>query len=87
MTTYQRAPTVLWRRSLGSVVCLRPPDEPVVVATPGAVLWDLLAEPVHRDALVAALATRFAADRDVVDADVGAVLDDLVVRGLVEVAP
>ena len=53
---WQRRADVLWRESLGSVVLLPAgADEPFVVPSPAAVLWEALSVPQRPDELLAVL--------------------------------
>jgi hypothetical protein len=83
---WRRRDDVLWRRTLDSLVLLRPePDggDPVVVSGGGPPVWDLLEEPRRLHELVTDLAEEFGADSAVVEADVAALLRDLESRGFV----
>jgi len=84
-TRLHRAPHVLWRRTLDTVLLLPPGiDEPFVLAGTGPALWELLAEPRALDDLVAVLAAAYEADPDVVAADVAPTVDRLTELGAIE---
>jgi Coenzyme PQQ synthesis protein D (PqqD) len=82
---YRRRPHVLWRRSLGAVLCL-PPEamEPITLAGTGPEVWELLDSPRSLDDLAAELATRHRADPDLIASDVTPVLERLTALGVVE---
>lgn len=76
---------MLARRVLRGVMLSAPgQDEPVVVTTPGDVVWDLLAHPVDEAELVRQVAARFDEDPGVIQRDVAALVDRLVDLGAVE---
>jgi hypothetical protein len=60
--------------------------EPVTLAGTGVAIWDALERPRSLDDLAGTLATMFAIDIDRVRCDLTPVLDDLVARGVLEVA-
>ena len=78
----RRADGTLSRRSLRGVLISAPgADEPLLVTTPGEVVWSLLEEPSSRAELVAALADAFGEDPTVVAADIEPVLKSLLAVG------
>jgi hypothetical protein len=82
-----RAAGALWRSGdFGVVVLGTRRTDPVTLAGSGVAIWDALAQPRTRDELADLLAVEFATDRDLVAADIGPVLDDLVAGGALEVA-
>jgi hypothetical protein len=81
----ERAPSALWRRSVGVTYVLGDGDV-VVLGGPAAVLWELLADPHTADDAVATVAELHGVQPAVVDAEVRTVLDDLGRRGLLSVA-
>lgn len=80
----RRAPDALWRATLRGVI-IHPAAgaEPLLVTSPGDLVWTLLADPIARSEMAAALAQHFNADVDAVDADIGVVLDQLMDVGAV----
>ena len=82
-----RGPEVLWRAGAFGVVLAVPGREPLTLSGTGRALWDALARPITAADLAAELATAFAADPDVVAADIAPVLDELGRVGAVEEVP
>lgn len=81
---WRRNPAVLWRRAPGYLVLARV-DGPVVEAYgPAGDAWAALAEWTTEDELTTALATAYAADPQVVAADLRTLLAQLDRQGLVE---
>lgn len=81
-TWYRRNDAVLQRDTLAGVLLLVPgQDEPVQITPPGDVVWELLAEPATVDGLVVTLADAYGAPAEVVRADVGELLTQLVGLG------
>lgn len=78
MTTWQRDPRTLWRRS-GRRIVLSPPGTPdsVLLTGTGAITWQLLDAPITHDELTALLAESFAVEPATVADEVGAFLDEL----------
>jgi hypothetical protein len=81
----RRARGVLWRAG-GFGVVLLPPEssEPLTLAGTGPALWEELAEPRTRTELRDRLAGAFAADPDVVAADLEPALAELTRVGAIE---
>ena len=78
MSTYQRAPGALWRRSGDRVVVDCPSvDHALILAGPASEAWGLLAEPWTDEELTAALAERYGKRPEAVNADIVAMLDQL----------
>jgi hypothetical protein len=85
MPRYRRHPDVLWRRSLDAVLVLpHAGREPLTLGGAGPEIWVLLGVPWSLDDLVTHLSEGHAADRDVIAADVGRLLQQLTELGLVE---
>lgn len=87
---YQRAPHVLWRRTLDTVVLLPVTDEvgePFVLAATGPELWELLREPQTIEALSVTLADRHGVEVATVTADVERTVDRLLALGAVVTSP
>jgi hypothetical protein len=82
VTTWQRHPRSLWRRS-GDRIVLAPPavDETVVLEGSGAITWLLLDRPLPFELLVDALVERFSVERHVVEAEVRPFLQTLMELG------
>lgn len=81
---YQRDPSTLWRDAPGGVLLLVPDgDEPVLLSSPGDVVWQLLAQPSTLDELVAILSRHFSAADDAVRADLETLVTDLCAMGAV----
>jgi hypothetical protein len=81
---YHRAPHVLWRRTLETIVLLPTGrDEPFALAGTGPEVWGLLAEPRPFDDVVAVLAEVHGGDPEVVARDVEPLLVQLVELGAV----
>jgi hypothetical protein len=80
----ERTASTRWRTTLRGVV-LHPAgiDDPVLVTTPGDVVWEAIAEPIGVEHLVATLAEHFRADAGEVRADVEALLERLIALGAV----
>lgn len=87
MTTFQRAPDALWRRSFGRLIARSRNGAVVVVDGNGAALWDALAEPGSVTELGARLASAFDVDPTAAAHDIEPVLDLLVARGLARTDP
>ena len=84
MTRWCHAPGVLWRRSVGRIVIDAPgADEPLLLDGSGAVVWDLLTEPLEIDALSLELSRRFAVPASTVRGDVEPLLAELHAAGAV----
>ncbi|MDH3754866.1 MAG: PqqD family protein [Acidimicrobiia bacterium] len=78
-----QAPSVLVRRGLRDLYVLPPGQAaPTVVTPPGVIVWDLLADPISVDSLVAELAELFDADEGEIRSDIEPVLDELVAVGV-----
>ncbi|MGH9177317.1 MAG: PqqD family protein [Acidimicrobiales bacterium] len=86
---FVRDHTLLWRRVGGRrLVVLSPSGELRELEGSGPVLWELLAEPVAYQELVAVLGELFGEAAARIDADVAPVLAELEASGLVRrVAP
>jgi hypothetical protein len=81
---FQRAPHVLWRSTLETVVLLPAGrDEPFALAGTGPELWALLTEARTFAAAVALLADVHGADPEVVARDLEPLLERLVEQGAV----
>lgn len=78
----RRDPAAIWRAAPGYLVLGRPDRPPITVSGPGADVW-LLTDALDRRSIVDVLAARYDADREVVRADVDALLDRLVDDGFV----
>jgi hypothetical protein len=78
---------VLWRAGAFGVVLGVPGGEPITLTGTGRALWDALAEPVTPAELAAGLADAFAADPEVVAADIAPVLAELGRVGALEELP
>ncbi len=76
---YRRAPGTLWRRIFDEVL-LFPPNatEPLSVTMPGALVWELLREPISLDELIHEVASHFDAPMEQVEDDLEALLARLV---------
>jgi hypothetical protein len=86
-TFWRRRSDVLWRRSLDSVIVLRPEadgGDSLIIGGSGAAVWDGLDEPRAFADLVADLAASYGTEPDVVADDVAALLADLEAAGYVE---
>jgi hypothetical protein len=86
-TVWRRRSDALWRRSLDTVIVLRPEadgGDSLTIGGSGAAVWDGLAEPRSLADLVADLSEYYAADPAVVTDDVAALLADLEAAGYVE---
>jgi hypothetical protein len=83
-TLYCRSGDVLWRNA-GNRVVLRRLDGDSLISLEGSgtLLWTLLATPISFDDLVAAMASHYAVDLDMVSDSVERVLADLEESGLV----
>ncbi len=86
-TVYQRSPGVLTRTTGGSVLLLiRGRDHSLLeLAGSGAALWDALATPQSVDDCASRLAADYGIEPATVRAAIEPVLDELAVRGAVEV--
>lgn len=75
MTTWQRDPRALWRRS-GDRIILAPPGDGacVLLEDTAAITWRLLEVPIEHTELVALLGELFDADADTVRTEVEAFL-------------
>lgn len=75
---FERAPGVLWRRSLDGVLVLAPGENaPLHISPPGDGIWELLAQSTTADQLTDCLANLYDVGDDVVQADVRRVLATL----------
>ena len=89
MTPPGRDPTVrradvVWRRVAdGVMIRRRGDDETVVLTGSGVALWTALEAPIAVEELTRRLAATHGTTPEVVAADIGPVLDDLVDRGVV----
>lgn len=84
MTTWERAPEALWRRSGERRILMGPTtDEVLVVEGTGRAIWDLLGEPCTQEELVGVLAEGFDARPEEVSLDVREFLGTLRDAGLV----
>lgn len=82
---YRRRPEALWRRSLDSVLVLRPGDDEVTrIGGSGLVVWLALDEARSTDELARELSEAF--DEMPVDiaSDIRTAVDELLARGCVE---
>jgi Coenzyme PQQ synthesis protein D (PqqD) len=82
--SYVRDGAAVWRRCLDGVLVLGAtmPD-PVMLPSPGDVIWELLASPRTAADLVAALADRYETSTDVIEHDLLPFLGELESAGLV----
>ena len=81
---YCRDASVLARETLTGVLLLVPGvDEPMLVTSPGDVIWGLLNEPVNLVELTELLAEAYRAPVETVRADVEPLLAELVAAGAV----
>jgi hypothetical protein len=85
-TRYARSVTTLWR-SVGSETLLTAAGRQEVdsLSDTATAVWALLARPRTLDEVVRRLSERYGTSRDTVERDVRALLEQLVVRGWVEV--
>jgi Coenzyme PQQ synthesis protein D (PqqD) len=85
VTRFVRSPNVLSRR-VGGEVLLAHPSRPEVdrLSDSARAVWTLLEEPDTAPAVVAALSEAYGVPPNQIEADVRALLDDLVQRGWVE---
>ena len=83
---YHRAPHVLWRCTLDTVVLLAvaSDDEPFALSETGPELWELLVDPRTLDDIVAVLAAAHDADPQIVAGDVEPMLEHLAALGVIE---
>jgi len=82
----RRSADTLWRRLLGGVLLLAPDmDEPLRLSQPADVLWELLAEAIPFDALVAVLAEAHDVPADVVRNDLTPLVERLLAAGAIVV--
>jgi hypothetical protein len=83
---YRRRPDVLWRRGVHRILALAVDGQAITELTgTGVALWDALEDAATEAELAIVLATQFEADLASVTRDLGAALEDLVDRDLVEV--
>lgn len=83
--SYVRRETTLWRDAPGGVLLLPAGrSDPVLLASPGEVVWALLAEPLTSRELIDLLARHFGTDPGIVAADLAPVLAELEALGAVE---
>jgi hypothetical protein len=82
--TWARGPRTLWRRTGTRVVLLNcQHEDPMVLDDVGAVIWELLGEPIAEVALVDRLTTVFEADRSAVVEHLEPFLSELAAAGAV----
>ncbi len=81
-----RRSDVLWRMLLETVVLLRPEGDapPLTISGSGAVVWELLAEPITLEQLSGELASCYTVSPDVISRDLIPVLADLEDAALVQ---
>lgn len=85
---YQVSPDALARELDGEVLVLDLRSSLYFGMTGTAArIWQLIEAGEPRDAMVAALAREFAADRHVIEADIDAFVSDLTARGLIVAPP
>lgn len=83
---YERASSVLWRRTLDRVVTRHPATgETATVLGTGAAVWDALAEPRSLGVLARLLGEQFGVPAEAISGDLGPFLDDLARRGILAV--
>lgn len=83
-----RARGALWRRAgAGRVVVLPPSGPPLLLAGPGVLLWDLLAQPVGLEEAAGLVAEAYGVEPERAAQDIGPTLDRLREHGLVEPPP
>lgn len=83
-----RAPDALHRFTLAGAVVLAPGEaDAIVLAGPGADVWDLLGEPTSIAQMSDELSARYGARSDVVATDVSRLVEELRHRHLVVQAP
>lgn len=88
MTALRRAPSALWRRSGACVVVLLPEaEDPVLLDSVGAMVWELLDPPMPRDELMATLSDGFERPPAAMEHDVGPFLDELLTSGAITEEP
>lgn len=84
MTTWQRDPRVLWRRSFDTIVVLPPTAaDPFQLDGVGRTIWELLDQPVAEDQLITELAQAYEQPPSEVAANVGPFLQQLRQAGAV----
>jgi hypothetical protein len=84
MATWQQDRRVLSRRSGDRVVLLAPgQDAPLLLEGSGAVVWELLADPIDEEELGALVADSFGMPTGAVEADLRPFLCDLHLAGAV----
>jgi hypothetical protein len=84
---FRRRPDLLWRRSLDAVMLLPAgADDVITIAGTGVDAWELLDTWRTVEALTDLLASRFGADRRVVEPDLEALISELRELGALEVA-
>ena len=82
LTTWHRAEGVVWRRTMDGIVVLPGHgQEPIALLGAAASMWELLAEPLTAEELVAALAEYYGVDAEQVSPEIRATLDGLLHRG------
>jgi hypothetical protein len=82
MLTYRRRPSATWRRLRTGVILAVPgATEALQLNVTGALIWDLLEEPMEAATLTGVLAGRFAQPEAEVAPAVGQLLDELVASG------
>lgn len=78
----ERAPAVLWRRTLrGVLISVVGEEEPFLLTAPGDAMWAMIDRPMTRTELVDLLAASFDAPARTIAGDVEPVLQILVDRG------
>ncbi len=86
--TLSRAPGVLWRNTMRGVLVSTPSaTEPLLLTTPGDVLWSVLATRHTRDELAANLAQQFSTSAEQVRADIEPVITRLLGVGAITASP
>lgn len=84
-SVYRRNPAVIHRDTLNGVLLLAPDsDEPVLVTSPGDVVWELLERPTAFGELVMLLADAYKAPAEQVANDIAPLLDELCTMHVVE---
>lgn len=83
MTTWQRDPRTLWRRSGDRIVVAPSGTDSVLLEGTAGITWRLLEEPMEHTELLALLGGLFEADPDTIETEVEAFLVQLVDIGAV----
>ena len=84
---WQRSTDVVWRQTADRVLLLHvDAPEPVVVAGPGPLLWDLLKDPASLEDLAAGLSEAYKMPAERIAWDIEPVLAELTRQGLVRSA-